>query len=148
MNKTDRIVELIKQKIENKKLLEIACGTANFSLSAARYANEIHCIDIDQNRLNEKIKDTENIHFQVMDAAKMNFDNEYFDIVVIYNGLYHIQNQYDEIKKECRRVLKKEGYLFIIGTWKLDITLMIEMYDEKIEKLKDNYIVRIKAEDL
>ena len=78
----------------------------------------------------------------------MSFSDKSFDIVVIYNGLYHIQNQYDKIISEYKRVLKKEGCMFIIGTWKLDITLMTEMFQTKVKNLKDNYIVNIKAEDL
>lgn len=148
MKKTDTVVELIKQEIENKKILEIACGSGDFSLSAVQYAEEIYCIDIDENRLNEKIHNIEKIEFKKMDAAEMSFSDKSFDIVVIYNGLYHIQNQYDKIISEYKRVLKKEGCMFIIGTWKLDITLMTEMFQTKVKNLKDNYIVNIKAEDL
>lgn len=148
MKKTDTVVELIRQEIENKKLLEIACGSADFSLSAARYAEEILCIDVDEKRLNEKVREIGKILFQKMDATEIKSGDCSFDIIVIYNGLYHIRNQYNKIISECKRVLKKEGHLFIIGTWKLDITLMTEWFDSKAENLKDNYIVDMKAEDL
>ena len=84
MKKTDTVVELIKQEIENKKILEIACGSGDFSLSAVQYAEEIYCIDIDENRLNEKIHNIEKIEFKKMDAAEMSFSDESFDIVIIY----------------------------------------------------------------
>ncbi len=105
MKKTDRILRHILPEIEGKEVLEAACGTAEFSLSAAAYAKRITCIDIDESRLDRLVKERENICFRIMDASKMDFGDAVFDTIILYNALYHIKGQWDEILAECRRVL-------------------------------------------
>ena len=111
MKKTDRILRHILPEIEGKEVLEAACGTAEFSLSAAAYAKRITCIDIDESRLDRLVKEQENICFRIMDASKMDFGDAVFDTIILYNALYHIKGQWDEILAECRRVLKPEGHI-------------------------------------
>lgn len=128
MRNTDRIVRCLLPEIEGKEVLEVACGTAEFSLSAARWAKRVTCIDIEESRLDERVKKQDNICFRVMDASKMDFEGEAFDTIIVYNAIYHIKDQYDEILEECRRVLKPEGHIFLISTWKLDLALMREKF--------------------
>lgn len=109
MRNTDRIVRCLLPEIEGKEVLEVACGTAEFSLSAARWAKRVTCIDIEESRLDERVKKQDNICFRVMDASKMDFEGEAFDTIMLYNAIYHIKDQYNEILEECRRVLKPEG---------------------------------------
>ena len=105
MKKTDALVNMLISDIESKEVLEVACGAADFSVSAARAANHVSCIDLDACRLNHLDKQ-ENVTFQIMDAARMSYPDNTFDTVVIYNAFFHIRDQWDEIEKECRRVLK------------------------------------------
>ena len=60
--------------------------------------------------------------------SKMDFRDAVFDTIILYNALYHIKGQWDEILAECRRVLKPEGHIFLISTWKLDLALMRERF--------------------
>lgn len=143
MKKTDEAVQMIKQDIENKYVLEVACGTAELSLSASSYARNIVCIDLDSKRLARYVSERANISFQEMDAAEMTFEEDTFDTVIIYNALYHIKGQYDKIIAECRRVLKEQGIIFIIATWKLDVSLMTEMFGSQVEQSGDCFLVRI-----
>ena len=143
MKKTEKTVRLIRQEIEKKDILEVACGTADFSLSAAEYAKQVICIDIDSGRLDSQVKERDNISFQKMDAAKMEFEDEVFDTIILYNALYHIKEQYDAIMAECRRVLKPEGHIVLVATWKLDSSLMSEMFGGKVEWLDGNCIVKL-----
>lgn len=50
MKKADIIVQLLSSDIIDKKILEVACGCAELSISAARYAHSVSCIDIDDSR--------------------------------------------------------------------------------------------------
>lgn len=143
MKKTDAIVRLIRQEIENKDILEVACGTAEFSLSAAQCAKQVTCIDIDSGRLNSLVEERENIRFQKMDAAETDFACDAFDTVVLYNALCHIEDQYDTILAECRRVLKPEGHILLIATWKMDSSLMAKMFGDRLEWLEGNCIMKL-----
>lgn len=130
MKKTDALVRLLSTDIEHKDILEVACGTAEFSVSAARIARYVACIDLDDGRLNDLAKQS-NIHFQTMDASKMTFPDNSFDTVFIYNALSHIQSQWNEIQRECKRVIKETGKIYIVGTWKLDTNLMIDIFGDQ-----------------
>lgn len=141
MKKTDRILRNILPEIEGKEVLEAACGTAEFSLSAAAYAKRITCIDIDESRLDRLVKERENICFRIMDASKMDFGDAVFDTIILYNALYHIKGQWDEILAECRRVLKPEGHIFLISTWKLDLALMRERFGGTFGRVEGEHFV-------
>ena len=75
MKKTDRLVQLLISRIRNRMVLEAACGSADFSVSAAVFAKEVFCIDLDGSRLNHQIK-PDNFHFQIMDVSKIDILTE------------------------------------------------------------------------
>lgn len=129
MKKTDALVNLFISNIKDKSVLEVACGTADFSLSAARFAKIVSCIDLDDSRLNQRVRQS-NIHFQIMDASKMDYPDNAFDTIVLYNSFSHIQPQWNEIEHECKRAIKDDGVIYIVGTWKLDTNLMKEMFGD------------------
>ncbi len=109
--------------IVDKTSLEAACGRADFAISASDYAKDVFCIDIVDSRLNQNIN-KDNIHFEIMDASSMGYPDETFDSIFIYNAFAHIDRQWEEIEIECKRVLKNNGKIYIIGSWKIDISLM------------------------
>ena len=129
MKKTDILVNLLASDIENKKVLEVACGTADFSVSAAKLAKSVFCIDLDDSRLNNQVKQN-NVRFQIMDASNMSYSDNEFDTIVIYNAFFHIQSQWKMIERECKRVIKEMGKIYIIGTWSLDTNLMIDTFGD------------------
>jgi ubiquinone/menaquinone biosynthesis C-methylase UbiE len=142
MKKTDIFVNMFASDIENKDILEVACGTADFSISAIRIANSVSCIDLDDNRLNN-LAEQNNVTFQIMDAAKMSYPDNTFDVVVIYNSFFHIHTQWNEIEKECKRVLKSKGTIYVVGTWKLDTNLMVEIFGDNAFWQDDFLVVKI-----
>ena len=139
MKKTDALVKILASDIENKDVLEVACGTADFSVSASHIANSVSCIDLDDSRLNDLV-DQNSISFKIMDAAKMSFPDDTFDTIVIYNAFFHIQTQWNEIEKECKRVLKSKGIIYIVGTWKLDTNLMTDVFGDYALR-KDSFLI-------
>jgi len=77
MKKADRIVQLLLPNIENKTILEVACGCADFSIAASSYASKVFCIDIVDSRLVKQ----DNIYFEIMDASMMRYPDEMFDSI-------------------------------------------------------------------
>ncbi len=142
MKKTDTIVKVLKEDIEKKDVLEVACGAADFSVSALLSAKSVSCIDLDDTRLTPQAKQSD-IHFQVMDAGNMTYADCSFDTIVIYNAFFHIQTQWEQIEKECKRVLKSTGSIIIVGTWKLDTSLMIDFFGDRAICKDDFLVVRI-----
>lgn len=129
MKNTDILVNLLIADIENKAVLEVACGAADFSISASVCSDSVHCIDLDAKRLDSRL--TKNLHFQIMDASEMNYADNTFDTVILYNAFFHIQSQWIEIERECKRVLKTDGVIYVVGTWKLDVHAMMDVLGDK-----------------
>lgn len=142
MKNSDILVNLLIADIENKTILEAACGAADFSVSASAYSDSVYCIDIDAGRLDSKL--AEKLHFQIMDASKMDYADETFDTVILYNAFFHIQSQWIEIERECKRVLKAEGVIYVVGTWKLDVHIMMDVFGDKAKWRNQFLIVEIR----
>lgn len=139
MTQVERLVEQFREKVEGKTLLELACGTAEFSLAAAKYAKSIVCLDLDSSRLDERVSDRKELIFILADAAHTGLEPEGFDIVVIYNAFFHIKDEWPDILAEGKRLLKPNGTFFVISSWKLDKTLLEENVSE-IEHRGNFYI--------
>lgn len=139
MKKVDRVVQLLLPDIENKTILEVACGRADFSIAASSYASKVFCIDIVDSRL-VKHDDT---CFEIMDASMMRYSDETFDSVYMYNAFSHIQVQWKAIESECKRVVKQHGKIYIIGTWKIDITAMDNFFGDEAKWNGDFLIVEL-----
>ncbi len=142
MKNTDILANLLIADIENKTILEAACGAADFSISASVYSDSVYCIDLDDGRLNSKL--AANLHFQIMDASKMDYADETFDTVILYNAFFHIQSQWIEIERECKRVLKAEGVIYVVGTWKLDVHAIMDVFGDKAKWRNQFLIVEIR----
>ena len=138
MKNTDILVKLLIADIENKAVLEVACGAADFSVSASAYSDSIYCIDPDAHRLNSKLK--EKLHFQIMDASEMDYADDTFDTIICYNAFFHIQSQWIEIERECKRVLKTEGVIYVVGTWKLDVNIIMDVFGDNA-KWQDQFLI-------
>ena len=141
MKKVDLIVKAIFSDIADKNILEVACGCAEFSISAASYAYNVACIDIETHRVPVQLPS--NVCFSKMDAGNMSYPDHSFDTVIMYNAFAHVHDQWSFIEKECLRVLKPTGHLYVISTWSLDISLMNEVFGGSIERYKDFCFVKI-----
>ena len=115
MTQVEKLVEQFREKIEGKMVLELACGTAVFSLSAAKYAKSVVCLDLDSSRLDKRVSERDNIVFVTADAAHTGLESASFDWIVLYNALYHIKDKWPEILAEGKRLLKPAGSFFLIS---------------------------------
>lgn len=140
----EKAAKLIEDSLTNKTILEVACGTAVFSLAACKYAKKVIGIDIDESRLSRQVIKDDKFSFEVMDASNMSFSNRTFDTVVIYNGFAHIKKLWNGILKECRRVLANDGEIFIISTWKMDSFIIETMFPGQVEHVGNIDIVKLK----
>ena len=103
-----------------KKILDIATGTADLAIMAAKYTNaEITAIDISKNMLqigNEKIKKnkfSKRIKLQLADAEQLPFENNSFQAITAGFGVRNFENM-DKGLSEMYRVLSKNGLILII----------------------------------
>ncbi|MFH1744870.1 MAG: methyltransferase domain-containing protein [bacterium] len=109
----ERRVSMFKEflKNNNKKVLEIGCGTGLFTKEIAGTENEITAIDISselceiaKNRINKK-----NVVFLVDDVCHTKFSNNSFDFIIGSSVLHHLD--VDSALEEFHRLLKPGGQI-------------------------------------
>ncbi|MBS5865304.1 MAG: class I SAM-dependent methyltransferase [Coriobacteriaceae bacterium] len=102
----------IAQLVENKDVLEIACGPGQLAKHIAPSAHEIVATDYSSGMIHEAQKGTipANLSFMVADAMHLPFEDNTFDVVVIANAL-HIIPSPERVLTEIDRVLKTGGLL-------------------------------------
>ena len=111
----------IKKLTNNPKIiLDIATGTGDFAVSAAKYTDaKITGIDISQGMLNvgiEKIRKknlNNRISLQLADSESLPFNDNTFDAITAGFGVRNFENLNKGLL-EMKRVLKKDGIVVIL----------------------------------
>lgn len=142
MTRVTQALNRIKEKIEGQTVLEVACGCAEFSIAACEIAENVKCIDIDSFRLSKEISEHSSVAFELMDAADMKYDDKTFDTVVLYNAIAHLDSVFPSVLKECGRVLKAEGSIFIISSFGIDKIVIEESLIPYLSNSHANYTYR------
>lgn len=106
---------IVKPVCKNKIILDAACGEGYGSFFLNKWgAKEVFGLDIDEETIKkaDKIFGSSNVKFQCHDVEKLPFPDYYFDIIVSFETLEHIENP-DSFLEEIRRVLKPGGMIFL-----------------------------------
>lgn len=114
---TDCLYSLLKPQ-SGQKILDVCCGTANYSVKLAKTGCNVTGIDISEKMLevaNEKIK-KENLNIELIkgDCSTISLRENYYDSIISMAGFEFIRNQ-TTAYKNLVQFLKPDGY-FIIGT--------------------------------
>ena len=120
--------QLLSPHLAGLDVLEIACGTADFSLAAAETAHSVTAIDLDDCRLSSAARSGGSVCFQRMDAAALSFPDGSFDTAMLYNALGHLTAILPEVLSEALRVLRPGGTLLVCSSFSLDKTAMEEHF--------------------
>lgn len=113
----DRWLREIGRKLpdrKNLKILDVGCGSGFFSILLAKLGHEVTGTDLTPEMIvnSKQLAREENVscRFLVMDAEKLEFEDNSFDVVISRNltwTLPHVKEAYEE----WGRVLKKGGIL-------------------------------------
>ncbi len=122
------------EKPEKILLLDVACGTGDFAIAAAKAGvKRIVGIDIARNmiavgkRKIEKLHLDEQIELREGDSEKMEFENDMFDAVTVAFGVRNFENLKQGLA-EMYRVLKPGGQVIILEFSKPVFTPMKQLY--------------------
>ena len=167
-NRRSRILEKITTlKYVNKYLstystvADIGAGTGVYSIEIANSVKSIYAVELvkkhgeemDNKLKQHNIKNIQTYCGSALDLLKI--PNETCDIVLCFGPMYHLQEETERKQcfNECRRIMKKDGILFVAYINKL-LAMMYytknRMYLEKevIEKIESGEFAQIKRFDL
>jgi len=96
-------------------ILDLACGQGFFARAFAKLSAKVTGVDISDELIKiAQEQNTQNIIYKVSKANDLSFiKNDSLDKVSIILALQNIDNM-SEVLKECRRVLKTKGKLYIV----------------------------------
>lgn len=101
----------------NKTILDVATGTGSLAIALSPKAKKVVGIDLSSKMLAvaRKKNSNGNLSFLQMDASKMDFHDNEFDIITISLGLHDMPLEVrTAVLEEVKRVLKKDGSLYIL----------------------------------
>lgn len=100
---------------KDKEVLEIACGSGQGLGYLSKKAKKVVGGDIDKNLLDKgsiHYKNRDKISLKQMDAHELPFEDNNFDVVIVFEAIYYLA-QPEKFIKEAKRVLKKNGAILI-----------------------------------
>jgi len=108
------------QYVQNKAVLDIACGEGYGTNLLSKNAKTIFGVDIDEGAIQRaKIKyRSENINFLVGSTSKIPLEENSVDVVVSFETIEH-HDAHEEMMSEIKRVLKPTGIMVISSPDKL-----------------------------
>lgn len=118
-------IVLLPNYSKNKKVLDVATGNGYGAYELITRGKALKVIGLDQSQeavsfASRKYRHL-NLFFQKGLAEKMDFEDDFFDLVVSMETIEHVQN-YQSFLKEVKRVLRPNG-LFIVSTPNKNATL-------------------------
>ncbi|EKE02181.1 MAG: methyltransferase type 11 [uncultured bacterium] len=102
---------IIKKYKTEGDLLDYGCGGGNFLALAKKEGFAVTGIEIDENVANIVRNDLQ-INVKVSTIYQISFPEKKFDIVTLWNVLEHCPKP-NLVISELKKILKKDGYLFI-----------------------------------
>ena len=122
-------IELLKKYCVGKIILDIGCGTGEYTFIAANIARKVVGIDFSDGMLKEFKKrivkrKVENITLILSDARQIGLKDCEFDVLYSFATLYYVNNVKSALC-EMYRVLKPGGYaIFSLGNlWSINTLL-------------------------
>ena len=144
------IYNFLKEKCENKKVLDYGCGDGIHSVWLADLGAEVKAIDLSEKSLQiaKARVGAGNAEFLKMDCEALNFPGSSFDI--IFDGGTFSSLDFKKVLFELRRVLKPEGFVIGIETFGHNPFTNLKRKINKITKKRTKWAVShiIKDKDL
>ncbi|MCD6472397.1 class I SAM-dependent methyltransferase [Candidatus Aerophobetes bacterium] len=106
--------EFVKHYVKDKIVLDAGCGQGYGAFFLSNNAKSVVGIDIAHEAINDAKKNyiQPNLCFKIMDITKMEFPNNFFDVICSFEAIEHLDD-HGLFLTEVARVLKPSGHFFI-----------------------------------
>jgi ubiquinone/menaquinone biosynthesis C-methylase UbiE len=101
-------------ELDGKRVLDLAMGTGRITKSLLKFNAQVFGVDASTEMLAVAKKNIKSKRLTIIksNAFKLPFKNNYFDVIVCFRFIRHLNtNERKNIYAEIRRVLKKDGHL-------------------------------------
>lgn len=111
-----KVYEFLSKNAKNKQILEVGCGDGYGAAFLAKSVGSIVAVDYENEVIStaqNKYK-ANNLKYLCMDATKLGFNENEFDLVCSFQVIEHIpENRLLTYLTELKRVLKPDGELYL-----------------------------------
>ena len=150
-----RFLSICNKECSGKKILDCGAGGNQPPLSLFQeYGYDTSGIEIDEIKIKEAKKFAESQHqsLNIITGDMMNlpFSEQEFDAVYSYNSIFHMKKiDIEKSIKEIKRVLKKDGLLFVnfLSTDDFMCDLGIELGNKEFEQEEEGKVIHAYYED-
>lgn len=105
-----KCVKKFLDKITNKTILELGCGTGHWSEWISEQGFDVHGIDVAEKMLEKaESKNIPNSKFELMSMTDLKFEDESVDNIIAVTSI-EFSIDLDKTFSEIKRVLKPNGY--------------------------------------
>ncbi len=149
----DEFDRKILDAIVGKAVLDVGCGTAEFTIKMTGSARQVVGVDFSREAISRALKnmvrnDGTNVRVQLADAERLPFPDGSFDVVVSRRG--PVTDTLERLS-EAYRVLKKDGLLMEITIGERDKQNLARIFgrgqmdsvEEKVSLSKDKMLRRV-----
>jgi len=128
------ILSFIKKYSKNSVVLDMGCGSGNYSFEMKKYANKVYGIDSSKRMIDYAQNKYPGIDFILGDATHTILKSESIDTLFSF-GLFEYTNK-KNLMREMYRILKKEGVGIIWIPNKNSFYRLISKFIYKIKRQK------------
>ncbi len=103
------------KKLKNPKIIDVGAGTGKYSIALANDGYDVVAVELVKHNLMTIKSNSKKVKAFLGNATNLNFDDNSFDVVILFGPMYHLISDSDKIKalNEAKRIVKKNGYIFI-----------------------------------
>jgi ubiquinone/menaquinone biosynthesis C-methylase UbiE len=98
---------------KNKKILDAMCGGGQVTKFLMKNECYVYALDISENQISEYKKKYPQNESQASSILKTNYEDNFFDYVVINGGLHHVHPYLNDAMKEIIRITKQNGQIIL-----------------------------------
>ena len=152
-----KYIEKYLKEFKNPSIIDIGAGTGKYSIYLADKEYDVTAVELIKHNLRLIEKKSSKVKAFVGNATDLfMFDNELFDITILFGPMYHLITKEEKIKalKEAKRITKKNGYIFIQYCMNEYAIIMHGFIDNNIldsvnkNKIDDSFHVKSNDTDL
>lgn len=145
------------KKIDNPKIIDIGAGTGRYSIDLTNEGYDVTAVELVKHNLMTLRSKNSKVKSFLGNATNLKrFDDNSFDIVLLFGPMYHLITDTEKIKalSEAKRIVKSGGFI-LISYYMNDYAVIKHGFMEKniIDSINNNLIdkyfhIRPKDDDL